>query len=113
MLNQEIYTAKTSEKTYIELRSQGKVLQFELKSDKHVIGRDRSLADLVAPEDWQIVGRIQAVLCKEGSNYRIYDGDGKKPSTNGLYINHSRITPDTGYLLRTGVDIKIGQNPQI
>lgn len=30
MLNQENYTAKTSEKTYIELRSQGKVLQFEL-----------------------------------------------------------------------------------
>lgn len=112
MLNQEIYTAKTSEKTYIELRSQGKVLQFELKSDKHIIGRDRSLADLVAPEEWQIVGRIQAVLCKEGNNYRIYDGDGKKPSTNGLYINHCRITPDTGYLLRTAVDIKIGQNPQ-
>ena len=33
-------------------------------------------------------------------------------SINGLYINHSRVTPNIVYLLRTGVDIKIGQNPQ-
>ncbi len=112
MLDKEIYTSKISEKTYIELRSQGKVLQFELKNDEHIIGRDRSLADIVAPEDWQVMGRTQAVLRKEGQNYRIYDGDGKKPSTNGLYINHTRVTPDAGYLLRTEVDIKIGQNPQ-
>ena len=47
MLNQEFYTSKTSEKTYIELRSQGKVLQFELKDDEHIMGRDRSSSDLV------------------------------------------------------------------
>ncbi len=97
---------------YLELRSQGKVVHIELSQQQHKIGRDRTLADLAVPEDWQVVGRCQAVLRKEGEDYRIYDGDGHQPSTNGLYINHTRITTDTGYLLKNGSEIYIGQNPQ-
>lgn len=97
---------------YLELRSQGKVVHIELSKQQHKIGRDRTLADLAVPEDWQVVGRCQAVLRKEGEDYRIYDGDGHQPSTNGLYINHTRITTDTGYLLKNSSEIYIGQNPQ-
>jgi ABC-type multidrug transport system ATPase subunit/pSer/pThr/pTyr-binding forkhead associated (FHA) protein len=97
---------------YLELKSQGKVLQIELNKPQHIIGRDRNSVDLVIPEDWQVIGRCQAVLRKEGEDYRIYDGDGTQPSTNGLYFHHSRITTDTGYLLKNGSEIYIGQNPQ-
>ncbi|GAX42594.1 FHA domain-containing protein [Tolypothrix sp. NIES-4075] len=97
---------------YLELTSSGKVLHIELSKPQHKIGRDHNSVDLLIPEDWQVVGRCQAVLRKEGEDYRIYDGDGSHPSTNGLYINHSRITTDTGYLLTNGSEIYIGQNPQ-
>lgn len=97
---------------YLELSRQGKVLHIELSKPQHKIGRDRSQVDLLIPEDWQVIGRCQAVLRKEGEDYRIYDGDGTQPSTNGLYLNHSRITNDSGYLLKSGCEVYIGQNPQ-
>ncbi len=68
--------------------------------------------DLVVLEDWQIVGRCQAVLRQEGEDYGIYDGDGQKPSTNGLYIERTRITSESGYSLKNGTEIKIGQNAE-
>lgn len=97
---------------YLELKSQGKVLHIELCKEQHKIGRDRTQVDLLIPEEWQVVGRCQAVLRKEGEDYRIYDGDGTQPSKNGLYINHTRITNDYGYLLKNACEIYIGQNPQ-
>ena len=98
--------------TYLELRNKKQVLHLELSKEQHVMGRDRTLTDLLVPEDWQVVGRCQAVLRKEGDEYCIYDGDGHKPSTNGLYVNHTRITPETGFPLRNGTEINIGQNPE-
>ncbi len=98
--------------TYLELRNKTQVLHLELSKEQHVMGRDRTLTDLLVPEDWQVVGRYQAVLRKEGDEYCIYDGDGHKPSTNGLYVNHTRITPETGFPLRNGTEINIGQNPE-
>jgi pSer/pThr/pTyr-binding forkhead associated (FHA) protein len=103
---------QSSNNTYLELQSQGKLLHLELTKQQHILGRDRTLVDLVVPEDWQIVGRCQAVLRQEGEDYRIYDGDGQKPSTNGLYIERTRITSESGYSLKNGTEIKIGQNPE-
>ncbi|QLE54520.1 ATP-binding cassette domain-containing protein [Nostoc sp. TCL26-01] len=97
---------------YLTLEKQGSILQFELNKQQHIIGRDRTVADLVVSEDWQVVGRFQALLQREGEDYRIYDGDGQKPSTNGLYINHIRITSDSGYSLQHGTEISISQNPE-
>lgn len=97
---------------YIRLEKQGNIIHFELNQQQHIIGREQSLADLVVPEDWQVVGRCQALLYKDGDDYRIYDGDGNKPSTNGLYVNRIRITSDSGYHLKHGAEINIGQNPQ-
>ncbi len=97
---------------YLELNNQGQILRLQLIKQEHKIGRDANFADLLVPSDWQVVGRTQAVLYREGDNYRIYDGDGGKPSTNGLYLNRTRITSDSGFLLTNGTEIQIGQNPQ-
>ncbi|MBD2771568.1 hypothetical protein [Iningainema tapete] len=56
---------------YLELKNQEQILQLELNKQQHLIGRDPITADLVIPEDWQVVGRCQAVLPKEGQDYRI------------------------------------------
>ncbi len=103
---------KKSSNSYLELKNQEKVLYLQLDRQQHLVGRDRTLVDLLLPEDWQVVGRCQALLRKEGENYRIYDGDSQKPSTNGIYINQTRITAEQGYLLRNGSELRIGQNPQ-
>ena len=97
---------------YLELNHQGQILRLPLIDQQHKFGRDASFADLLVPPDWQVVGRTQAILFREGENYRIYDGDGSEPSTNGLYINRTRITPDSGFLLANGTEIQIGQNPE-
>jgi len=104
--------SKKSSNSYLKLKNQEKVLSLQLDRQQHLVGRDRTLVDLLLPEDWQVVGRCQALLRKEGKNYRIYDGDSQKPSTNGLYINQTRITAEKGYLLRNGNELCIGQNPQ-
>jgi ABC transport system ATP-binding/permease protein len=98
---------------YLELNNQGQMLRLELTGSRHVFGRDRSSgADLLVPPDWQIIGRAHAVLVKVGSEYHIYDGDGQQPSTNGLFIDRTRITPQDGLLLQDGTQIRIGQNPK-
>jgi ABC-type multidrug transport system ATPase subunit len=96
---------------YLELKRNDKIIHLELNKQRHILGRDPSVADLVVPEDWEVVSRAQAVLQKEGLEYRIYDGDGQKASSNKLYINHSLISPTIGYYLTNGIEIQISQNP--
>ena len=103
-------TLKTS--PYLELNNQGEIIHFELTQERHFLGRDGQLADLVVPRHWQVISACHAVFHRSGESYRICDGDGQQPSTNGLFINHTRITPHEGYLLQNGTEIKIGQNPQ-
>ncbi|MGL5080703.1 MAG: ATP-binding cassette domain-containing protein [Microcoleaceae cyanobacterium] len=97
---------------YLELNNQGEILHFDLTQNRHILGRDRICADFVVPESWQVISSTQAVLRRSGDHYLISDGDGEHPSTNGLFLNHSRITVDAGYLLYSGIEIKIGQNPK-
>jgi len=101
-----------STRPHLELNNQGQILQFELKQEQHILGRDRTRADLIIPEEWQVISGVHAVLRNIGDRYCIYDGDGQRPSTNGLFINHTRITPAEGYLLQDGTEIKIGQDPK-
>ncbi|WP_341524969.1 ATP-binding cassette domain-containing protein [Nostoc sp. UHCC 0302] len=96
---------------YLQLNNQGQTLYLKLGKPQHIMGRDPHIADLVIPQEWEVVSRCQAVLSRDGEDYRIYDGDGKKPSSNKLYINHSLITPTAGYLLTNGIEIQISQNP--
>ncbi|MGB7711851.1 MAG: FHA domain-containing protein [Microcoleus sp.] len=106
-----------SDRPYLVLNSQGEVLQFELKQQQHVLGRGRDRdrkADLIVPdtEPWRVVSTVHALLRQIGDNYWIYDGDGQKPSTNGLFVDRTRITPNDGYCLKNGAEIKIGLDPK-
>jgi len=117
-------TNNTGQKTvlgsnpYLILNNRGQVLPpLELTANQHILGRDRTTADLTVPDDWRVVSSGHARLQKEGNDYRIYDGvvdkDGKiKPSSNGSFVNHTRIAPSDGYLLQNGVEVQIGQNPE-
>lgn len=99
---------------HLELNNRGQLLRFELSQSEHRLGRDGSWADLVVPEQgWEVVSGAHLTLRKDGNGYRVFDGDGySRPSTNGLFINHTRIKPKPGYLLNQNVQLQIGQNPQ-
>ena len=99
---------------YIELNNQGQLLRFDLTQDVHRLGRDRGWADLLIPEDgWSVISGRHVVLQREGAQYRILDGDGRaKPSTNGLFIKHTRVQTQPGLLLDQNAQLQIGQNPQ-
>lgn len=107
---------RTSEKTvltqpYLELSKQGTTIQRFLTQEQHFLGRDAQRADLILPGDWQMISGCHALLRRSGEDYCIYDGDGQKPSTNGIFLNRTRITPSKGYLLKHGAELRIGQNP--
>ncbi|MBE9123889.1 FHA domain-containing protein [Tychonema sp. LEGE 07199] len=100
-----------SDRPYLVLTSQGQSIQLELKQPQHVLGRDRTRADLVIPDPWRAVSGVHAVLRQIGHNYWIYDGDSQQPSTNGLFVDRTRITPNDGYCLKNGIEIKICLDP--
>ena len=98
---------------YLELNNQGQILRCSLLENLHKLGRDPEWSDFNIPESgWNVISKRHAKLCQEGESYRIYDGDGKHPSTNGLFVNRTRINATEGYLLRNGVQLSIGQNPR-
>ena len=96
----------------ISLRNnQGQTLKpFELAKDVHRLGRDPKKADLIVPEkdNWMMVSGCQASFVKEGNNYRIYDGDQVKSSSNRLFFNNSLITPKQGLLLQDRMVVTVG-----
>jgi ABC transport system ATP-binding/permease protein len=99
---------------FLELNNRGQTLRFTLSKSEHRLGRDDAWADLVIPPSgWEVISSRHAVLRKEGDYYWIYDGDDQaKPSTNGLFVNHTRVTPHTGFCFNQSVQLQIGQNPQ-
>jgi ABC-type multidrug transport system ATPase subunit len=99
---------------YIELSNREQTLRFHLTRPVHRLGRDDTWADLVVPaQDWGVVSGRHIVFTKEDDSYRIQDGDGQsKPSTNGLFINHTRVTMQPGMVPRKNAQFQIGQNPQ-
>ena len=99
---------------YLELNNRGQHLRFNLSEEEHRLGRDASWADLKVPnQGWEVISGQHIVLKREGEAYRVYDGNGRgKPSTNGLFMNHTRIKPQVGCLLEDNAQFQIGQNPQ-
>jgi putative ABC transport system ATP-binding protein len=111
MSNQQIIKTVLSGNPSIVLNNQGKTLSsIQLTKPQHILGRDPQKADIVVPEDWCVVSRVQATFKKVGNNYYIHDGNGQHPSSNRLFINNKLITPKEGYCLHHQDEIKIGQN---
>jgi ABC transport system ATP-binding/permease protein len=109
-------TGQTHKKTnliaspYLEIDYQGEVVRLELTKTEHVLGRDPQKADLLVPQDWEKLSRCQAILRQEGDDYRIYDGDGLKPSSRGLFVlpAETPVTPTQGCVLQHGIELRIG-----
>ena len=97
---------------YLELKNQSQICRFELTGDRHILGRDPKKCDLVVPADWSVISSCHAVLKRVGSGYVIFDGDGTRPSTNGLFFNQTRITVSDGFSLSNSNTLKIGQDPR-
>lgn len=99
--------------SWIELEGQGQRSELQLTREIHKIGRDPAWSDLEIPTSWEVLSRQHAILKREGSSYRIFDGDGKVPSRNGLMINsYSSVDVHEGYLLKPGDVLIIGKDPK-
>ncbi|HEY9770747.1 MAG TPA: ATP-binding cassette domain-containing protein [Coleofasciculaceae cyanobacterium] len=99
---------------YIELDNQGQKKILTLAKNINYLGRDPDWANMQAPKEWNIISRKQAIIEKEGNNFRIYDGDRhhQKPSGNGIFLNQSRINLTKGHILKNGEQLHIGQDPR-
>ncbi len=96
----------------LELENAGETICFELFKDIHYLGRDIDWADLSKDLlDWSVLSRRQAVLKREANGYRIFDGDGRSPSRNGMFVDQARINTQEGYLLENGTQLQIGLSP--
>ena len=107
-----LITAETE--PYIELNNQGQTKVLRLSHELNYLGRDPSWANMPTPSEWNIVSRRQAIIEKQGNNFRIYDGDRdqQKPSGNGIFLNQSRINLTEGHILKNGEQLHIGQDPR-
>ncbi|KAM3113374.1 FHA domain-containing protein [Phormidesmis sp. 146-33] len=104
---------KVNLKPFIEFSYKDQDLQFYLGEEVYHLGRDSDWSNFEIPNSWSLISRHHAVLRKEGSDYRLYDGDQETPSANGNFVNETRVTTREGYLLRHGTQVKIGpdRNP--
>ena len=97
----------------LKLDNAGQIICFELFEDIHRLGRDAGWSDLnTGLADWSIISRRQAILKREGNDYRILDGDGQTASRNGIFVNQARITTTEGHLLTDGTQLEIGLSPE-
>ncbi|MGA1262899.1 MAG: ATP-binding cassette domain-containing protein [Prochlorothrix sp.] len=105
-------TTVVAARPFIELDNGTSTLSFPLTASHHCLGRNSSWADLKTPEEgWQVLSREHARFVEVHEGYRILDGNGQQPSSNGLFLDHQRIDGHEGYLLKHGTVLEIGQNP--
>jgi ABC-type multidrug transport system ATPase subunit/pSer/pThr/pTyr-binding forkhead associated (FHA) protein len=95
----------------LKLESNGVVKVFNLGGESLTLGRQQS-CQLVVDTDWKLISGFQASLRWEGRNYRLFEGNGTRPSTNGIFLNNVRIPLKEGILLHNGIQLTIGVNPQ-
>ena len=102
---------------YIELNNQGQIEKFYLTRKSYYLGRDPNWSTIPIPKSWTVMSRRQAIIIKEGNEYRIkeyrsQDRGPEKLGGNGIFLEQTRITPSEGYLLRNGMELHIGLDPR-
>ncbi|BAZ51869.1 FHA modulated ABC efflux pump with fused ATPase and integral membrane subunits [Nostoc sp. NIES-4103] len=107
-------TVMSLQTTYVELKNpHGDVRTLNLQGQRYQLGRDRNWSDIdLSQPGWDVISNRHAIFRKEEENYRIFDGDGTRRSTNGIWINGKLIDSQQGHLLQDGDQLKIGQNPE-
>ncbi|ELS02633.1 ABC-type multidrug transport system, ATPase component [Xenococcus sp. PCC 7305] len=100
---------------YISLNNQGHEEKFYLTKESYRLGRDPNWSTIPIPKSWTVMSRRQAIITKEGSEYRIQeyrspDRATDKSTGNGIFLDQARITG--GYLLRNGSQLHIGLDPR-
>lgn len=66
--------------------------EYSIENNPMVIGRSSS-SDILIPSTLTDVSSKHALLREQGGGLWVMDGDGIKASTNGVYVNGSRISP--------------------
>ncbi len=102
---------------YIELNNQGQIKIFDLIADSYRLGRDPNWSSISIPKEWIVMSRRQAIIVREGNEYRIKEyrsqnRASEKSGGNGIFIDQTRITSSEGYLLRNGIQLCIGLDPR-
>jgi FHA domain len=98
---------------WLELEGLGETRKLALYKETHRIGRDPAWSDIEMPASWEVLSRHHALFRREGDSYRVFDGDGKVPSRNGLLVDdYDKVDSFTGHLLRSGDTLSIGSDPR-
>jgi hypothetical protein len=81
--------------------------QFERGMGTLTIGRS-SKCDVKIPEKYGSISGIQACLRRLGDEVQIMDGDGRKPSSNGTFINGQKLPLETWVTVSSTDSISLG-----
>lgn len=84
------------------------IMTFHSPQGRITIGRSLQ-CDVVIPARYSSVSSLHATISSAGDDLEIIDGDGHKPSTNGLFINGARQATDAWVTLSTGITVSLGK----
>lgn len=87
------------------------VVLVEVSDGLTSIGRIPS-CDVVIPGRYSSVSGLHATIRSEGDTNEIIDGDGIKPSTNGIFIDGSKIVSGKWHSLMPGMTVSLGNYDQ-
>ena len=75
------------------------------------IGRSHS-CDVIIPAQYSSVSSLHATIKSKGDATEIIDGNGIKPSTNGVFIDGQKIGSGEWHSLMPGMSVSLGKHGQ-
>lgn len=81
----------------------------DTRQDVITIGRSPH-CDVNIPARYSTVSSLHATISTAGNTLRIIDGDGQRPSTNGLFINGVRQVQGAWLTLSPGMSFSLGKS---
>ena len=92
------------------ISSQSVVIK-EISDGMISIGRSPS-CDVIIPAQYSSVSSLHATIKSKGGATEIIDGNGIKPSTNGIFIDGQRIVSSEWHSLMPGMTVYLGKHGQ-